>query len=196
MPVMPAATSTTSSTTAFTTKPLARRRTPPARDPQAGDLIFVRPSADDWAGQLITRATDGFYCHCRVRLSRDEVVEALDWRGIVRAAVGVEPDANDVAHIGLKLERARFIKARGWLLDQVGDGYSEWDIAADAVKALLPHALGSRTPFLVAPAKMDCSELAARWLIHAGYEWLPDELMDDPARCSPNDLARALGVLK
>lgn len=181
-----------------TAKPLARRRaaTTPARDPQAGDLIFVRPDPDDRAGQLIARATSGPYAHVRVRLSRAEVVEALDWRGVVRAAVGVEPDSSDVAHIGLKLERARFIKARAWLLDQVGDGYSGWDIAADVVKALLPGALRSRTPFLVAPSKLDCSELACRWLIHAGYEWLPDELMDDPARCSPNDLARALAVLK
>ena len=178
-------------------KPLTRRRAnAPARDPQAGDLIFVRPAPNDRAGQLIAEATDGLYCHVRVRLSHAEVVEALDWRGVVRDAVGVEPDPSDVAHIGLKLERARFIKARGWLLDQVGDGYSEWDIAADIVKALLPRRLGSRTPFLVAPAKMDCSELGCRFLIHAGYEWLPDELMDDPARCSPNDLARALGVLK
>jgi len=156
----------------------------------------VRPSADDYAGQAIARATGGPYCHCRVRLSHDEVVEALDWRGIVRNAVGVEPDPVDVAHIGLQLERTRFVKARGWLLARVGEKYSGWDIAADAVKALLPRALGSRTPFMVAPAQMDCSELGARFLIHAGYEWLPDELMDDPARCSPNDLARALAVLK
>lgn len=183
--------------TTTTTKPLTRRKTTtPARDPQAGDLIFVRPSAADRSGQLIARATNGPYCHVRVRLSYAEVVEALDWRGVVRDAVGVEPDRSDVAHIGLKIERARFIHARGWLLDQVGDGYSGWDIAADVVKALLPKRLGSRTPFLVAPARFDCSELACRWLIHAGYEWLPDDLMDDPARCSPNDLARALGVLK
>lgn len=177
--------------TAPTTPP-----TPLRRETQSGDLIFVRPDASDRAGQLIARATGGPFSHVRVRLNRDEVVEALTPQGIVRTALGDEPDPADVAHIGATLDRAWFQHARVWLLARVGERYSEWDIAADAVKALLPARLGSRTPFLVSPSRMDCSELGARWLIHAGFEWLPDALVDDPARCSPNDLARALGVLK
>lgn len=102
----------------------------------------------------------------------------------------------DVAHIGRSLDGVRLAHARAWALDQVGDGYSWSDIAIDALGALLPHAWGSRTPFLVAPSRLDCSDLAVRFAVLAGYTWLPDEMAMYPATSSPNALARALSILK
>lgn len=160
-----------------------------------GDLIFCRPEPGDWMGALVARATAGPYCHVQVRISQFEVVEALA-QGVKRDTLAAEPDAADVAHVGETLDADRLIHAFSWLLAQVGRAYGWLDIAADALRALLPARLGSRTPFLVAPRRYDCSQLATLWLLLAGYEWLPDELAMDSARVSPNDLARALGVLK
>lgn len=161
----------------------------------AGDIIFVRPDPGDWAGQLVARGTGGPYSHCQVRISRYEVVEALG-RGVTRSTLAAEPDAADVAAVGGAMAFTDQAHALSWLLNQVDDAYSGWDIAADVVQALLPRALGSRTPFLIAPHAFDCSQLAADFLIEAAYRWLPDDILLDTARCSPNSLARALGVLK
>lgn len=186
----------TTTTKATSSTPLTKRVHAIARDAQAGDLIFVRPAPDDRIGQMIADATDGLYCHVRVRLSKTEVIEAVSWQGVQRNPLAGEPRASDVAHVGVAIDRARFLRARGWLVKRVGAKYSGWDILADIVKAVLPSWLGVKTPFLVMPSRYDCSELACRFLIHAGCERLPDDLIDDPQRCSPNDLARALGVLK
>ena len=174
---------------------MARGRIPPAWLGNLGDIIFVRPDPGDWAGRLVAHATGGPYCHVRIRLSLGEVVEALA-RGVCRDALVAEPDPSDVAAVGAGLEQERRNHALGWLLMQVGKEYSVLDLVADGVELLLPQRLGSRTPFLVAPSHYDCSELATRFLLLAGYEWLPNRLAMDPQRVSPNALARALGVLK
>lgn len=168
--------------------------TAPTNTRHVGDLIFVRPSAQDWAGQLVARATGGPYCHVRIRVSGGEVVEALA-RGITRDAILSEPDPADVAALGGVLPRDRCDAALAWLLAQVGDRYSLLDIAADAAEIILPHALGSRTPFLVAPHSFDCSHVAATFAAGAGYP-LPLDMLADLPRVSPNSLARALGLLK
>lgn len=172
-----------------------------------GDLIFVRPPTDgsDPAGELIARATSGPYCHVRIVSETDgvadgeaQVVEALARSGVHHAYL-TPPYPNhtrDVARIGALLAPERRAFAVGWLLRQVGDAYSFWDIAADAVCALLPARWGSRTPLLVAPSAMDCSALAALFLLVAGYEWPSDALIASPERMSPNDLARLLGLVK
>lgn len=188
-------TTTTTTTTASTAS--MKRQQRKANPPHAGDLIFVRPATDDRVGQLVARATNGVYSHVRIRISADEVVEALP-SGIVRRFLQPPlPDATDCAPTGAGLDAARVGTMLVWLVQQVAgdDGYSWWDIAADALKALLPPALGSRTPFLIQPSRFDCSALAAVAIVAAGYPLAP-ALIADIARISPNDLARALGVLK
>lgn len=162
----------------------------------AGDIIFVRPAANDRVGQLIAEATGGLYSHCQVVISSTQVVEAVE-RGVVESWIQVPPPAADVASIGRSLEGPRLAHARGWALDQVDQTqYSALDIVADVLLTFLPRRLGARTPFLVAPSTLDCSELACRFLVWAGYMWLPPELAMQPQTSSPNALARALGVLK
>lgn len=160
---------------------------------QAGDIVFVRGA--DWSARLIERATNGPYSHVQVAISAFEVVEALP-EGITRSFVHLPPDPADVAAVGGHLQVDRRAHALAWLIQQVGRSYGWADIAADALQALLPPALGSRTPFLIAPSSFDCSDLATRFLLLAGHKWLPDELVMDSSRVSPNSLARALGVLK
>lgn len=178
-------------TTAAATKRQQRKANPP----HAGDIIFVRPAADDRVGQLVARATNGPYCHCRVRFASDEVVEALT-SGVTRGFIHIEPDSADCAPTGATLDADGLTHGRAWLLAQLRDEYSYWDIAANVLGMLLPPQLGSRTPFLVRPRSFDCSDLGVRFLMHAGYRWLPDALMDAPEKASPNDLARALSVIK
>ncbi len=161
------------------------------QDSIIGDLVFLRPTAQDWQGQIIARATAGPYCHVQVRVAADAVIEARA-RGVTRSALAAPPPEEDVAHIGWTLEGARLAHALTWLRRQVGQRYDWLAVLADGVKTALPAALGSRAPFLVAPSRLDCSELAARFLTLAGYMWLPDEQMMTPQRVSPNDLARAL----
>jgi hypothetical protein len=161
----------------------------------AGDLIFIRPQPSDRAGQLIAETTGGPFCHVQVAISSTQVVEAIE-RGVVQSFIQVPPPAADVASIGRGLDGARLAHARTWLLAQVGHEYGWLDIAADVLSALLPKRLGSRTPFLVLPSHMDCSELACRFAVLAGYMWLPDTLAMSPETSSPNAIARALGVLK
>lgn len=164
--------------------------------PGAGDLIFVRPAPNDRVGQLVADATNGPYCHCRIRISHDMVIEALAREGIVRRYLQIEPAAADVANIGPTLEPDRLAHMLAWLVQQEGGTYGWLACASDALRAWLPPSLGSRTPFLVSPSAYDCSGLGAQALVLAGYKWLPDALATDVAQVSPNDLARALGVLK
>lgn len=170
---------------------------------QTGDFIFVRPAPDDWIGQAVARATDGPYCHVRVAISSMEVVEALG-RGVCRTALASAPDVADVVPLaralGGKTSRGTWMSQRqraamDWLVAQVGDAYSGWDIVADTLQLLLPRALGSRTPFLVAPSAYDCSHLAATFAAGCGVA-LPLDTLADLPRVSPNGLARILGVLK
>ena len=174
---------------------LTKRMQPKPLPVTAGDLIFIRPQPHDAAGQLIAEATGGPYCHVQVAISSTSVVEALS-RGVVESFIQVPPPPGDVASIGRGLEGVRLAHARTWALAQVGHSYGWLDIAADVVKAILPMRWGSRTPFLVAPSRVDCSDLAVRFAVLAGYMWLPDALVMAPQTSSPNSLARALGVLK
>ncbi len=160
-----------------------------------GDLIFVRQN--DWSGQLIAQETRGPYSHVQIVVSATAVIEALP-RGITRTSLTSDtlPAPADVAPTGRRLAVDRRAHALGWLASQVGQGYGWLDLLGDVVGILLPPQLGGRTPLLVAPSRYDCSDLATRFLVLAGHKWLPDALAMDPARVSPNDLARATGVLK
>jgi hypothetical protein len=164
---------------------------------------------------LIVAATAGTsggdFAHCgvveRVEVSPGDgaiqltTIEALSRSGVTRQTFPLPPQADAAraltfAHCAAQMEPHRVAYALAWAGRQVGAPYGWLDIAADVLKALLPHALGSRTPFLVSPSALDCSELCARYLLVAGYEWLPDAVVAAPEQVSPNDLGRLLGVLK
>jgi hypothetical protein len=168
----------------------------PLAAPSAGDLIFVKPGPGDWVGGLVARGTHGPYCHVRVAISEYEVIEALP-RGVARVAYdAAEIDPADVAHTGATLAPLRQAHALATLARQVGQGYGWLDDLYDALGVLTPRALRSRTPFLIAPSRFNCSDLATLFLIEAGYQWLPDAMTLNPRAVSPNDLARALSLIK
>ena len=198
---------TTATTTPAAPQAPARAATP--RLPEPGDIILYPAQPGSWTDALIARGTGGPYVHCGVVETVETpsdlpgvvaltTIEALT-RGVTRCQVSYTPGGSHRAYriiptaMALDMERAAW--ALGWLARQVGARYGWLDIAADGLRALLPRALGSRTPFLVAPSTMDCSELVTRWLLVAGYEWPSDAAIAAPERQSPNDLARMLNVL-
>lgn len=160
-----------------------------------GDVIFVPPTTGDEAGQLVALKTHGPFCHVQIAYTQNFVLEALTHSGVTLNA-RVPLPSERVAAVGATLDTARLTHALRWGYGLVGHtGYSWYDIAVDILNIALPRGVGSRTPFLIAPSQYDCSDFVTRMLALAGYMWLPDELFMNPSRVSPNDLARALGVL-
>jgi len=178
---------------------------------QPGDIILYPAQPGDFFDTLIVTVTNGPYSHCgvveRVEVSPGDgalqitTIEALS-RGVQRVTFPFYPDTAassripTYARIAQEMEPLRIAHGLAWLSRMVGDAYGWLDIAADVLAALLPRRLGSRTPFLVAPSAFDCSDLVTRFLLVAGYEWLPDETIAAPSRMSPNDIARIVGVLQ
>lgn len=178
---------------------------------QPGDVILYPAQPGDAIDTLICEATHGPFSHTgvveRVEVSpgdgalRITTIEALS-RGVTRVTFPLYPSDIGTARIptyvriAQHMEPLRIAHGLGWTGRQVGKRYGWLDIAADVVKAALPRRLGSRTPFLVSPSSFDCSALVAKYLLAAGYEWLPDEAIAAPERVSPNDIARMLGVIK
>lgn len=185
----------------------------PAPEPriQPGDVILYPAQPGSWSDLLISEATGGPFVHCgvveRVEVSPGDgallitTIEALT-RGVSRVTFPLYPDVTPArvptfARIAGGMEPLRIAHGLGYLGRQVGRTRYNWAaIAADALKALLPRTLGSRTPFLIMPSALDCSQLCTEYLLTAGYEWLPDEAIASPERVSPNDVARLLGVIK
>lgn len=153
----------------------------------AGDILFFHGHGALYE-RIIERGTHGPFCHVEVDLGDGlHSIGALG-RGVILHGA---PDYDAVAHVGASCDPARLATAVKWLEAQVGDCYSIADILADGMKILLP----ARTPFLVAPSAYDCSKLAACFCAIAGYP-LPAWMYADMERVSPNDLARAFGLIK
>lgn len=166
--------------------------TPSPACPQPGDLLLYRGSGR-WYQTLITHYTHGPFVHVECCVSPTQSVGALT-SGIALHDI---PDGYTLIPAGAALRAGdayRVARALRWLARQQHDAYG-WDaILAEVPEALLPRWLGSRTPFLVMPHTFDCSELALRFLMRAGFDAIPDDLYDCPERCSPNDIARMFGI--
>lgn len=165
----------------------------------SGDIVLFE-STGSVADRVICAATRGPYVHVEVIVAGDDPRHRVEVESVAALSGGVvrHPLPWRRRHVAFptaaRCDPARLPNALAWLQTQVGDGYSVLDLAADALKVYLPAWLGSRTPFLVAPSAFDCSHLAATFLAMAGYP-LPPALVADLARTSPNDLARAVGLL-
>jgi hypothetical protein len=162
-----------------------------------GDLIFFSchgPLLRQLPEHLVCWATHGPYPHVGIVRSPTESIEALAYAGVVRHPLPSGYAA--VAYTSQRLSEKGLGIGLAWLDRKVAarSPYSPLDLVMDGVRAFLPRAW-SGTPFLVAPGRFDCSELATRFLLIAGFDGLPDALLEEPSLASPNDLARALGLL-
>jgi len=134
---------------------------------------------------MINRFTNGPYNHCAVDIGGGYIIGALN-RGIVK--VHDSPGVNiTVVPIGGKNTDAGI----AWLEYKVQQHlpYGWNDILSSGLKFLgIPFYIGQ-------VGRYDCSDLAARYLIIAGASQPLGLLADDPQMISPNDIARAYGVL-
>lgn len=151
-----------------------------------GDVIFFRAEPGSVVDRVIAWRTGGPFVHCEIDAGDGTSVGALA-RGVVRHPLPAGRGAV-TAPTGKDCVPSRLGEALAWLLAHVGDEYGWDDIAAQALSIVFP-----RGPFLTRTRRMDCSDLAGRFLWAAGYP-LPPRLLDAPELVSPNSLARALGV--
>lgn len=149
-----------------------------------GDLLFYR-SSGRWWERLICAATRGPYTHVAIMSDRFGQVIAARARGIVYEPVPPLPGAR-YTMLSLTEEAPEYkrLAAMEWAEGCIGDGYGWLDLLAAGMKSLWPQ---DPLRFGLA-AHYDCSDFAARYLLHAGI-LLPDTMLDT-ASVSPNDLAR------
>lgn len=149
-----------------------------------GDLLLYEGTGR-WYERLIQLGTHGPYVHAEIDIGGGESVGAL-LVGVQRHRI---PSGAVVAPTAYRTDPARLAPALDWLYAQIGDRYGFFDIADDVVRAAIPWA-----PWVSLGKTFDCSDLATKFLWMAGYP-LPPAFLDG-ATVSPNDLARAVGLLR
>lgn len=152
-----------------------------------GDLILYR-STGRWYERLITFATRGPWVHVAIVTDADTVIAARS-NGIRYEAMPPDDDRHATISLDGRATPEGIEQGLAWAVKQLGDGYSWADILYQGMKLLWP---GNPLRFYVA-GRFDCSEFATRYLLIADVALPP--AFDDVATISPNDIARAFGVL-
>lgn len=157
-----------------------------------GDIVlFTATNSGNgrWTDQIIAWATKGPYVHVELDLGNGKWVGAhLD--GISEIASWVGSD-----HVVVPTESlpADLDTAIAWAEAQVGKQYGWFDIISDGIKfAGIPLYLGSADHY-------DCSDFVTRCLILMEDKKILPGLGDkaqEPHTVTPNDLARAAGIIK
>lgn len=156
-----------------------------------GDLLFFASDGSLFDRAIVLRTHDGALpfdaVHVEVVVSATESIGALG-EGIVRHAIPTSGPGRQIVRVptGALCSPDRLGPALAWLAGHVGKPYGLLDIADDAASALAPDG-----PFLVERDRFCCSDLATRFLAHAGYP-LPDDLFDYPTLVTPNSLFLAV----
>lgn len=151
-----------------------------------GDLLLYR-SDGTLPARLISWATQGPYVHCEVDLGDGTTIGALT-RGVSHYIPTRKNLARAVV-VPLNVLLERVETGIAWLQKQVGSEYGWVDIFNQALLFLKLPKL-----FFFIPGTFDRSDLVARYLEIAGGLDL-GSLGDSPGLCSPNDIARAAGLL-
>lgn len=157
-----------------------------------GDLLFFASDGSLFDRAILWRTgdatlPDGGYVHVEVVVSATESVGALG-EGIVRHAI---PTGRHIVTVptGALCDPRHVRAALAWIAARVGKPYGRVDIADDAASLVAPDG-----PFLVERDRFCCSDLATRFLAHAGSP-LPDDLFDYPTLATPNSLFLAVAHL-
>ena len=148
-------------------------------------MLYQKPTS--LSEKLIVWATHGIYYHCEIALDDLRTVGAHK-DGIRLGTIPVrDPDKYTLVPLptGADIEAGL-----AWAKQQIGKEYGWLDIAFQAVKFLFPN-----NPFqLTQRNRWDCSDFCTRYLMECDVN-LPEEYLD-PYQNTPNDLARALGVIE
>lgn len=146
-----------------------------------GDILFW-PASNTLSDRIIVAFTDGPFVHCAVDMGDGTEISARSEDGVNRRPLTAS---------GLTIYRPTYYVnyppslAEKWLEQQVGLKYSRSMVINSGLKKLdIPWRIYRVNSY-------DCSVLVAHYLEHLGFD-----LSDDDEALSPNDLARAVGVLK
>lgn len=143
-----------------------------------GDLLFY-PASATFADHIIASVTQGPFVHVAVDLGDGTEISAHSEDGVNRRPLTAS---------GLTVLPARGFDVEPgirWLQRQVGTKYGY----AMCLNSFLWRVGIPWRVYMV--GRYNCSVLVAHYLEHIGCD-----LSDDDEALSPNDLARALGVLK
>lgn len=157
-----------------------------------GDIVLCRASnygQGRWTDKIISITTKGPFVHVEIDVGDGKFIGAhLDGIGESTASIGP-----DYVYCSPEATPENIDTAIAWLKTQVGRQYGFLDIVTDGFKFL-------NMPFIVTQADhYDCSDLATRFLLIAQDKKAIPRLGDaaqEPHTVSPNDLARAFGVIK
>lgn len=151
-----------------------------------GDVVLFKSDGSPY-NKAIEIATGGPYTHVEIDLGDGRWMGAhadgitIHPAGAVgRGTVAFHPPASELdIEYGLK-----------WAVLQAGKQYGWGDILSNGFKLLnIPIDISS-------PGTWDCSDFVSRYLMVARASGPLGKLADDTTRISPNDIARAYGILK
>lgn len=155
-----------------------------------GDIILATgdPKRPGFMDAIIAYTTHGKFTHVEVDEGNGKVIGAL-LGGIDEYDLQV--DAN---HVPVRVRATPEDIETGirWLKLQVGERYGWLDIAKDGLKWLGFKSL------TLSDGTYDCSDLVTRYLMIIHDTAIIPKLgssVNDPSTISPNDLARAAGIL-
>lgn len=151
-----------------------------------GDILLYRNDGS-LPGNVIAFATHGPFIHVEVDMGDGSSIGALH-TGIAHYIPQRSQKARAVP-IALNRPADTIETGLAWLNTQVGHSYGWVDIFDQALLWLKMPKL-----FFFVPGAYDCSDLVARYAKIVGWNAL-GSLADTPGLCSPNDIARAAGLL-
>jgi len=150
-----------------------------------GDVVLFK-SNGSFADRLISWGTHGPYVHVEIDLGNGKFLGSQE-KGV--NIHGFET-GRDTEVFSPKVSKTNLELGLAWAIRQVNDPYSYLDNVADAL-----GFLGWRV-ILGQQGTYNCSNFVAHYLVAAEAEEPLGKLADSLETISPNDLARAFGILK
>ena len=152
-----------------------------------GDLLLMK-SGGSLRDRCVAWFTRGPYVHVEVDLGDGTTIGSHSEDGVSYRAWRF-PERVDVVPLSERAPRERIEAGIAWLVEQLGHGFS-WASIADFA---LPE--GVSTFLLGRESIYNCANLVAKYVEITGGLELPYGKRP-PTTLSPNDIARAVGLLK
>ena len=161
-----------------------------------GDFVLYQSKPGSIADWLVARFTYGPYVHAAVDMGDGTFVAELTQSGLTRHPANGKDRSLVFVH-----PRGNLEVGLAWVEDQLAAAgkdpertesheYGWVDIVVDAAKVLGFKLILRRE------TEWDCSDFVTRYLVAAGAAGPLGKAARDPQTVSPNDLARAFGVLR
>lgn len=149
-----------------------------------GDLLFWTSDGSPLS-RLVAIATHGPYCHVSVDLGDGTDIGAHSEDGVQRHPI---TGLASITRYRVEASQDAIDKGIDFLMGEIGDKYGFCNILNAGLAILhLPYRVTRLNRY-------DCSSLVSRYLDVLGIQ-TDQDIQEQPDSVSPNDLARALGVI-